>query len=64
MALAEIDLAEAVVQHLDVEGVLAFDEHLLLNVDRLWMTVGFDEKQKLQQVGLLLLISVRHKEKG
>ena len=32
-----------------VEGHLAFFEQLLTNAARLWMAVGLDQKQQLQQ---------------
>ena len=35
---------------MDVEGVLAFAEHLLTNAARLWMEASLDQKQRLQTV--------------
>lgn len=35
LALAEMELSEAVLSQLDVEGVLAFAEHVLTNAARL-----------------------------
>lgn len=37
-------------EELDVEGVLAFAEHFLTNVARLWTERPLDQKQRLQQV--------------
>jgi hypothetical protein len=50
LALAEIDLSEAVVSQLDIEGILAFAEHLLTGAARLWLKLGSDQKQQLQRV--------------
>jgi hypothetical protein len=49
LALAEMELSEAVLSQLDVEGVLAFAEHVLTNAARLLMELGLDQKQQLQQ---------------
>ena len=45
-----ISLQPAVSELLDVDGVLAFAEHVLTNGARLWMELGLDQKQRLQQV--------------
>ena len=50
VALAKIELHEAELEELDVEGVLAFAEHLLTNAARLWMEASLDQKQRLQTV--------------
>jgi site-specific DNA recombinase len=50
LALAELELSDAVESQLDVEGVLAFAEHLLTNAARLWIELDLDQKQQLQQV--------------
>jgi site-specific DNA recombinase len=50
LALAEMELSAATEKQLDVEGALAFAEHLLTNAARLWMELGLDQKQQLQQV--------------
>jgi hypothetical protein len=44
-----MELSEAVLSQLDVDGVLAFAEHVLTNGARLWMELGLDQKQQLQQ---------------
>ena len=49
-ALAEMTLHYARTDELDVEGVLAFAEHLLLNVARMWADASLDQKQRLQRV--------------
>ena len=49
-ALAQIELREAELEELDVEGVLAFAEHLLTNAARLWTEASLDQKQRLQTV--------------
>lgn len=43
----ELNLAS---EQLDIDGVLAFAEHVLANASRLWMELGLDQKQRLQQV--------------
>jgi uncharacterized protein YaeQ len=45
-----LELSDAVVKQLDVEGVVAFAEHLLTNAARLWIELGLDQKQRLQRV--------------
>ena len=50
VALAKIELHEAELEELDVEGVLAFTEHLLTNASRLWMEASLHQKQRLQTV--------------
>ncbi len=50
LALAEMELSATVENQIDVEGVLAFAEHLLTNAARLWMELRLDQKQQLQQV--------------
>ena len=50
MALTKLELHEAELEELDVEGVLAFAEHLLTNAARLWMEASLDQKQRLQTV--------------
>jgi hypothetical protein len=48
--LAEIELNDAVLNQLDIEGVLAFAEHLLTNAARFWIELALEQKQQLQQV--------------
>jgi hypothetical protein len=50
LALAEMELSEATENQLDVEGLLAFAEHLLTNAARLWIELGLAQKQRLQHV--------------
>ena len=50
MALAEFELSDAVTEHLDIDGILAFAEYLLTDVSRLWTELGLDQKQRLQKV--------------
>ena len=49
LSLAEMELSDAVLDDLDVEGVLGFAEHVLTNAARLWAELGIDGKQELQQ---------------
>ena len=48
VALAEIDLADATAEELDVEGLLAFARHVLTNASRLWDNATLDQKLRLQ----------------
>ena len=50
LALAELELSDAVTGHLDVEGILGFAEYLLTDVSRLWIEMPLDQKQRLQKV--------------
>src|SRR5262245_54782338 len=49
ITLIEVQLADVVTDHLDVEGVLAFAEHLLTNAARLRLGLKSDQKRQLQQ---------------
>jgi hypothetical protein len=49
VALAEIELNDAVLSQLDIEGVLAFAEHVMTNAARLWMELALGQKQQLQK---------------
>ena len=50
MALAELELNDRAIGQPDVEGVLAFAEHVMTNADRLWMELSLDQRQQLQKV--------------
>lgn len=58
LALAEIELNDAVLDQLDVDGVLAFAEHVVTNAARLWMdsisfrNSGFNRSCFLKDCGL------------
>ena len=45
-----MELSIATENRLDVEGAVAFAEHLLTNSARLWMELGLNQKQQLPQV--------------
>src|SRR5690349_4931249 len=47
--VVEMTLNDARLDELDVEAVLGFAEHLLLNVARMWTEASLDQKQRLQQ---------------
>jgi hypothetical protein len=49
VALAEIELNDAVLSQLDIDGVLAFAEHVMTNAARLWMELGLGQRQQLQK---------------
>lgn len=50
ITLAEMQERDAKLEGYDVEAVLNFAEHLLLNASRLWTEFSSDQKQRLQQV--------------
>ena len=50
LALVEMESADAKLEELDVEGVLAFSETLLTDASRLWLSASLDQKQRLQSV--------------
>ena len=50
VALAKIELHEATLDELDVEGILGFAEHVVTNAAHLWTEASLDQKQRLQQV--------------
>jgi hypothetical protein len=50
IALAEIAAHDAKLDELDVEAVVVFAEHVLLNAGRLWQEFSLEQKQRLQQL--------------
>jgi site-specific DNA recombinase len=50
LTLAELDLYDAKVDEFDIEGTLAFAEHLVSNASRLWIEAELDQRQRLQEV--------------
>ena len=50
MTLADIELHDAKLDELDVEGILGFADHLLTNAARIWTEASLDQRQRLQQV--------------
>jgi site-specific DNA recombinase len=50
ITLAELALHDARTEELDVEGVLNFAEHVLLNAPRMWVESSPEQKQRLQRV--------------
>jgi hypothetical protein len=49
IALARIELDDARLEEIDVEGVLAFAEHVLTNAARLWVEASPEQKTRLQR---------------
>ena len=49
LAIARLELHDAMLDYLDVEGVLTFAEHLLGNPARLWTEFDLDQKQRFQR---------------
>jgi hypothetical protein len=45
-----MELNDAVLDQLDIDGVLAFAEHVVTNAARLWTELELVQKQRLQQV--------------
>lgn len=50
ITLAEMELHDARLDELDVEGVLNFAEHVMGNAPRMWMECSVEQKQRLQKV--------------
>lgn len=50
IALARIELEDARVDEIDIEGLLGFAEHVLGNAARLWMEAPAEQKRRLQEV--------------
>ena len=48
--LTEMKVNEAKIEELDVEGVLNYAEHLILNAERMWVESSHEQKQRLQKV--------------
>jgi hypothetical protein len=49
LGLAEIDLAEATGEELDIDAVLAFAQHVLTDAARMWEQTTFDQRLRLQR---------------
>ena len=50
LMLAEMELRETKTTESDIEGVLNFAEHVILNASRLWVEFNLDQKQRFQRV--------------
>jgi hypothetical protein len=50
LTLAKIDRHEAEIGEFDIEGTLAFAEHLVTHSGRLWLEAGLDQRQRLQKL--------------
>ena len=50
IALARIELEDARVDEIDIEGLLGFAEHVLGNAARLWVEAPAEQKRRLQEV--------------
>lgn len=50
ITLAEMAAHDAKLEAFDVEAVLSFAEHVILNAARLWTEYSLEQKQRLQQV--------------
>jgi hypothetical protein len=48
LAIAELELHEARIDKLDVEGLLGFAEHLIGNAARAWMEANLEQRQQIQ----------------
>ena len=48
LTLAELDRYEAKIEKFDIEGTLAFAEHLVTHSSRLWIEAGLEQRQRLQ----------------
>jgi site-specific DNA recombinase len=50
LTLTQIDHHASEIEELDVEGILAFAEHVLPSASELWVHASLDQKQRLQQL--------------
>jgi hypothetical protein len=50
IALVRIELEDAKLEEIDIEGLLGFAEHVLTNAARLWIEASPEQKTRLQQV--------------
>lgn len=50
ITLAEMELNDAKLDELDVEAVLNFSQHLILNAARLWTEFSLEQKQRFQKI--------------
>jgi len=50
ISLARIELHEAELEEIDIEGVLGFAETLILDARRLWIEGTLDQRHQLQTV--------------
>jgi hypothetical protein len=50
LAVTQLELHDACLEELDVESVLEFARHLLLNAARMWIQASLDQRQRLQSV--------------
>ena len=50
IALVRVELEDAKLEGIDVEGALGFAEHLLKNAARVWTEAPTDQKRRLQEV--------------
>jgi len=48
LAVAELELQDARIDRIDVEGVLGFAEHLMANTARVWMEGTLSQRQHIQ----------------
>ena len=48
ITIAELELNDAGIETIDVEGVLGFAEHLLSNAARLWLEATLEQRRELQ----------------
>ena len=50
LTLARIDRYDTEVEEFDIEGTLAFAEHLVSKSSRLWIEAGLEQRQRLQRL--------------
>ena len=50
LGLAEMDLGEAKVKEMDIEGMLNFAQYVLLNASYLWLEADLAQRQRLQRI--------------
>jgi hypothetical protein len=50
IAVTQLELHDARLEELDVEAVLEFARHLVLNAGQMWIQASLDQRQRLQGV--------------
>lgn len=50
LTLAKMDRYDAELDEFDIEGTLAFAEHLVTRASRLWLEAGLNQRQRLQKL--------------
>ena len=49
LAIAELELHDACIDETEIEGLLAFAEHLITNIGRVWLEASLAQRQQIQR---------------